>query len=158
MQNKIELESLKKDSDKKSLERKKEIKILIDELEKDFSNLNKQWEKENKINDIQKVKSDIENYKSKLSLLQRDGKLSEAGELAYGKIPVLEKQLDTMENNFSEKRNVPTSNESVSSDDIAHIVSKWTGIPIERMVENDKNRILGIESELQKNSRSKQCN
>ena len=151
MQNKIELESLKKDSDKKSLERKKEIKILIEDLEKDFSNLNKQWEKEkNKINDIQKVKSDIENYKSKLSLLQRDGKLSEAGELAYGKIPVLEKQLDTMEKNFSEKEMFQLLNESVSSDDIAHIVSKWTGIPIERMVENDKNRILGIESELQK--------
>ena len=151
MQNKIELESLKKDSDKKSLERKKEIKILIEDLEKDFSNLNKQWEKEkNKINDIQKVKSDIENYKSKLSLLQRDGKLSEAGELAYGKIPMLEKQLDTMEKNFSEKEMFQLLNESVSSDDIAHIVSKWTGIPIERMVENDKNRILGIESELQK--------
>ena len=151
IQNKIELESLKKDSDKKSLERKKEIKILIEDLEKDFSNLNKQWEKEkNKINDIQKVKSDIENYKSKLSLLQRDGKLSEAGELAYGKIPVLEKQLDTMEKNFSEKEMFQLLNESVSSDDIAHIVSKWTGIPIERMVENDKNRILGIESELQK--------
>ena len=151
MQNKIELESLKKDSDKKSLERKKEIKILIEDLEKDFSNLNKQWEKEkNKINDIQKVKSDIENYKSKLSLLQRDGKLSEAGELAYGKIPVLEKQLDTMEKNFSEKEMFQLLNESVSSDDIAHIVSKWTGIPIERMVENDKNRILSIESELQK--------
>ena len=113
--------------------------------------MNKQWEKEkNKINDIQKVKSDIENYKSKLSLLQRDGKLSEAGELAYGKIPVLEKQLDTMEKNFSEKEMFQLLNESVSSDDIAHIVSKWTGIPIERMVENDKNRILGIESELQK--------
>ena len=151
IQNKIELESLKKDSDKKSLERKKEIKILIEDLEKDFSNLNKQWEKEkNKINDIQKVKSDIENYKSKLSLLQRDGKLSEAGELAYGKIPELEKQLDTMEKNFSEKEMFQLLNESVSSDDIAHIVSKWTGIPIERMVENDKNRILGIESELQK--------
>ena len=151
IQNKIELESLKKDSDKKSLERKKEIKILIEDLEKDFSNLNKQWEKEkNKINDIQKVKSDIENYKSKLSLLQRDGKLSEAGELAYGKIPVLEKQLDAMEKNFSEKEMFQLLNESVSSDDIAHIVSKWTGIPIERMVENDKNRILGIESELQK--------
>ena len=151
MQNKIELESLKKDSDKKSLERKKEIKILIDELEKDFLNLNKQWEKEkNKIHDIQKVKSDIENYKNKLSLLQRDGKLSEAGELAYGKIPMLEKQLDTMENNFSEKEMFQLLNESVSSDDIAHIVSKWTGIPIERMVQNDKNRILGIETELQK--------
>ena len=151
IQNKIELESLKKDSDKKSLERKKEIKILIEDLEKDFSNLNKQWEKEkNKINDIQKVKSDIENYKSKLGLLQRDGKLSEAGELAYGKIPVLEKQLDAMEKNFSEKEMFQLLNESVSSDDIAHIVSKWTGIPIERMVENDKNRILGIESELRK--------
>ena len=151
IQNKIELESLKKDSDKKSLERKKEIKILIEDLEKDFSNLNKQWEKEkNKINDIQKVKSDIENYKSKLGLLQRDGKLSEAGELAYGKIPELEKRLDTMEKNFSEKEMFQLLNESVSSDDIAHIVSKWTGIPIERMVENDKNRILGIESELQK--------
>ncbi len=151
MQNKIELESLKKDSDKKSIERKKEIKILIDDLEKDFLNLNKQWEKEkNKINDIQKVKSDIENYKNKLSLLQRDGKLSEAGELAYGKIPMLEKQLDTMENNFSEKEMFQLLNESVSSEDIAHIVSKWTGIPIERMVQNDKNRILGIESELKK--------
>ena len=106
--------------------------------------------RKNKINDIQKVKSDIENYKSKLNVCFRDGKLSEAGELAYGKIPVLEKQLDTMEKNFSEKEMFQLLNESVSSDDIAHIVSKWTGIPIERMVENDKNRILGIESELQK--------
>ena len=71
---------------------------------------------------------------------------------------MLEKQLDTMEKNFSEKEMFQLLNESVSSDDIAHIVSKWTGIPIERMVENDKNRILGIESELQKNCRSKQCN
>ena len=84
------------------------------------------------------MKSDIENYKSKLSLLQRDGKLSEAGELAYGKIPVLEKQLDAMEKNFSEKEMFQLLNESVSSDDIAHIVSKWTGIPIERMVENER--------------------
>ena len=68
--------------------------------------------RKNKINDIQKVKSDIENYKNKLSLLQRDGKLSEAGELAYGKIPMLEKQLDTMEKNFSEKEMFQLLNES----------------------------------------------
>ncbi len=151
IQNKIELESLKKDSDKKSLERKNEIKLLIDDLDTQFKNLNKQWEKEkNKINDIQKLKYDIENNRNKLNLLQRDGKLSEAGELAYGKIPMLEKKLNLVEKSFTKKEMFKLLTESVTSDDIAHIISKWTGIPIERMLQNEKNRVLDIENELNK--------
>ena len=92
LQNKIEFESLKKENDKKSEERGAKLKHEITELEKKFSSYNESWknERENIIK-IQKLKTEIEENKNKLNILQRNGKLSEAGELAYSKIPELEK-------------------------------------------------------------------
>ena len=141
LQNKIEYESLKKDDDKKSTERSKDLKKIISELESQYSNLNQKWNKEKeKIIAIQKLKSDVDLQKNKLNILQRDGKLSEAGELAYGKIPELEKKLSYLEET---KENTILSKE-VTSNEIAQVISKITGVPEERMLEKEKNKILNM--------------
>ena len=149
MQNKIEFESLRKENDKKSLERFEEIKISIKKLEKKFMEIDSKWKKEKeKISNIQKLKLNIEDNKMKLDILQRKGKLAEAGELAYGKIPSLEKELKTLEENIKKNGKFELLSTSVSSEDIAMIVSKWTGIPLNSMLESEKLKILNIEKEL----------
>ena len=141
LQNKIEYESLKKDDDKKSTERSKDLKKIIGELENQYNNLNQKWNKEKeKIIAIQRLKSDVDLQRNKLNILQRDGKLSEAGELAYGKIPELEKKLSYLEET---KENTILSKE-VTSNEIAQVVSKITGVPEERMLEKEKNKILNM--------------
>ena len=141
LQNKIEYESLKKDDDKKSTERSKDLKKIIGELENQYNNLNQKWNKEKeKIIEIQRLKSDVDLQRNKLNILQRDGKLSEAGELAYGKIPELEKKLSYLEET---KENTILSKE-VTSNEIAQVVSKITGVPEERMLEKEKNKILNM--------------
>ena len=100
LQNKIEFESLKKETDKKSEERSEKLQTEIQELENNFKKFNENWKNEkNNIIDIQKLKTEIEENKNKLNILQRNGKLSEAGELAYSKIPELEKNLKKLESN-----------------------------------------------------------
>ena len=151
LQNKIEQESLKKDNDKKTIEKREKIQNFIKKLELEFNSLNNQWIKEKtRINEIQKIKSEIDDFKIKLNMLQRDGQLTEASELAYGKIPELEKNLKDLETKTSKEKKFELLTESVSSDDIAQVVSKWTGIPIEKMLEGDLNKVLNIKNELQK--------
>ena len=149
LQNKIELESLKKENDRKSLDKIDKINISLKNLELKFKNMNDQWLKEkDKILDIQKLKTKIDNYKSELEILKRDGKLAEASELTYGKIPILENKLQELEKNTSKKEIFKLLTESVSSEDIAFIVSKWTGIPLRRMIEGEKKRLINMENEL----------
>ena len=151
LQNKIELESLKKENDKKSMEKVEKINSTLKDLESSFRNLNNQWLKEKeKILDIQKLKTEIDNHKSELEILKRGGKLAEASELSYGKIPSLEKKLEDLEKNTSKKEIFKLLTESVSSEDIAFIVSKWTGIPVNRLIEGEKKRLLEMENELKK--------
>ena len=149
LQNKIELESLKKDDDSKSKDRQRLLNTQISENEKKSAELTKRWlDEKNKINNIQKIKSEIDAHKIKLSMLQRDGKLSEAGELAYGIIPSLEKKIIDLEKSNDVENNFQLLTESVSSTDIAKVVAKWTGIPISRMLESEKNKILNIKEKL----------
>ena len=151
IQNKIELESLKKENDRKSQDKIDRINISLKNLELKFINMNNQWLKEkNKILDIQKLKTKIDNFKSELEILKRDGKLAEASELTYGKIPVLENKLQELEKNTSKKEIFKLLTESVSSEDIAYVVSKWTGIPLRRMIEGEKKRLINMENELKK--------
>ncbi|MDC2966118.1 AAA family ATPase [Alphaproteobacteria bacterium] len=141
LQNKIEYESLKKDDDKKSTERSKDLEKIIGELENQYNSLNQKWNKEKeRIIEIQRLKSDVDLQRNQLNILQRDGKLSEAGELAYGKIPKLEKKLSYLEET---KENTILSKE-VTSNEIAQVVSKITGVPEERMLEKEKNKILNM--------------
>ena len=110
-------------------------------MENQYSNLSQKWNKEkDKIIEIQRLKSDVDLQRNKLSILQRDGKLSEAGELAYGKIPELEKQLSYLEET---KENTILSKE-VTSNEIAQVISKITGVPEERMLEKEKSKILNM--------------
>ena len=150
LQNKIESESLKKENDTKSKERLEKLSNEITILNKKFNTLNEKWISEkNKINDLQKLKAEIEENKNKLIKLQRDGKLTEAGELAYDKIPQLEKSIKNIEKNNNDTNNQVLT-ESVTSDEITQIVAKWTGIPVNRMMQNEKRKLLNIENELMK--------
>ena len=148
LQSKIEYESLKKDDDKKSLDRSEDLKKQISKLEIEYQKENNQWlDEKNKIIDMQKLKSEIDLEKNKLSILQREGKLSEAGELAYGKLPMLEKQLSDLEEQKTQNNML---NKSVTSSEIASVISKTTGIPLERMLESQKDKLLGMNKELKK--------
>ncbi len=150
LQNKIEFESLKKESDLKSKERLEKLSNEIKFLENKFNVLNEKWVSEkNKINEIQKLKLEVEENKNKLIILQRSGKLTEAGELAYGKIPQLEKSIEKLERKKKDSNNEVLT-ESVTSNEIAQIVAKWTGIPVNRMIENEKKKLLNIKHELSK--------
>ncbi len=147
LQNKIEYESLKKENDKKSVDRTNDLKEEIKKLEKEFEDFNNNWIREKDvINDIQKLKSTIESNRNRLNILQREGELSKAGELAYGKIPQLENKLKMLESKKEQK----ILRKYVSPDEIAEVISKSTGIPVERMLEGEKEKIINMENELQK--------
>ena len=146
LQNKIEFESLKKENDKKSEERSEKLQTEIQELENNFKKFNENWKNEkNSIVEIQKLKTEIEENKNKLNILQRNGKLSEAGELAYSKIPELEKKLRKFESN---KKLKTILSKEVTSQEIAEVISKATGIPIQKMLEGEKEKILNMEKDL----------
>ncbi len=146
LQNKIEFESLKKENDKKSEERSEKLQTEIQELENNFKKFNENWKNEkNNIVEIQKLKTEIEGNKNKLNILQRTGKLSEAGELAYSKIPELEKNLRKLESN---KKLKTILSKEVTSQEIAEVISKTTGIPIQKMLEGEKEKILNMEKDL----------
>ena len=147
LQNKIEYESLKKENDKKSIDRTNDLKEEIKKLEKEFEDFNNNWNREkNVINDIQKLKSTIEFSRNKLNILQREGELSKAGELAYSEIPELENKLKILESKKEQK----ILRKYVSPDEIAEVISKSTGVPVERMLEGEKEKIINMENELQK--------
>ncbi len=148
LQSRIEYESLKKDDDKKSLDRSEDLRKQIIELESEYKKENDEWlAQKNKIIETQKLKSEIDFEKNKLNILQREGKLSEAGELAYGKLPMLEKQLLDLEDQKTKNNMI---SKSVTSSEIASVISKTTGIPLERMLESEKDKLLGMNKELQK--------
>ena len=146
LQNKIEFESLKKETDKKSEERSQKLEKEIMELESNFKKFNENWKNEkNNIIDIQKLKTEIEENKNNLNILQRNGKLSEAGELAYSKIPNLENNLKKLE---SKNKLKTILSKEVTSQEIAEVISKATGIPIQKMLEGEKEKILNMERDL----------
>ena len=147
LQNKIEYESLKKENDKKSVDRTNDLKEEIKKLEKEFEDFNNNWNREKDvINDIQKLKSTIEFNRNRLNILQREGELSKAGELAYSEIPELENKLKMLESKKEQK----ILRKYVSPDEIAEVISKSTGVPVERMLEGEKEKIINMENELQK--------
>ncbi|MFL2661772.1 MAG: ATP-dependent Clp protease ATP-binding subunit [Alphaproteobacteria bacterium] len=146
LQTKIEYESLKKENDKKSISRVEDLKKEINQLDKEFQKHEKNWNKEKElITNIQHLKLKIDGFKTSQNLLQREGKLSEAGKLAYSTIPELEKNLSELESQKDQK----VLSKSVTSDEIAEIISKSTGIPLEKMLEGEKQKIINMEKELQ---------
>ncbi|MDT9013202.1 ATP-dependent chaperone ClpB [Novosphingobium sp. APW14] len=144
IQLKIEELALAKESDQPSKDRLATLKEELANLEQQSAELTTRWQNErDKIAAEGKIKEALDHARLELEQAQRAGDLAKAGELSYGKIPELEKQL-------AEAQGVDTSNmllrEEVTADDIAGVVSRWTGIPVDRMMEGEREKLLKMEA------------
>jgi ATP-dependent Clp protease ATP-binding subunit ClpB len=145
IQLKIEREALKKESDAASKERLKKLLDEVSELEAQSAELTKQWQGEKeKLNEAQKLKEKLDHARSELEQAQRRGDYTRAGEITYAIIPDLERKLKEAEA-AAEHRML---NEVVTDQDIAGVVSRWTGIPVDRMLEGEREKLLHMEDGL----------
>jgi ATP-dependent Clp protease ATP-binding subunit ClpB len=143
---KIEQEALKKERDPGSRERLKALEAELKDLEKRSADLTSRWKSEKeKLSEAQKLKTELEGLRNELANAQRRGEYQRAGELAYGRIPELEKKLKAIEG--AEGRTAMME-EAVTADHIAQVVSRWTGIPVDRMLEGEKEKLLTMEEKL----------
>jgi ATP-dependent Clp protease ATP-binding subunit ClpB len=146
---KIEQEALKKESDPGSKDRLKRLEIELKALEKQSADITSRWKAEKeKLSDAQKLKTELDQLRAELANAQRRGEYQRAGELAYGRIPELEKKLKTVE--ASENAKGAMVEETVTADHVAGVVSRWTGVPVDRMLEGEKEKLLRMEDELAK--------
>ena len=147
IQLKIEREALKKETDKASQDRLAALEEDLANLEQQSAELTQRWQAEkDKIAGESKLKEQLDAARVELDQAQRAGDLAKAGELAYGRIPELERKL-------TEAQNVTQGamlREEVTSEDIASVVSRWTGIPVDRMMEGEREKLLAMEEELGK--------
>jgi len=149
IQLKIEREALKKESDSASKDRLAKLQKEIADLEERSNALAQRWrEEKDKLSSAQKIKEELDSARIELEQVQRKGDLGRAGELSYGIIPDLEKRLKTMETAAESNRGM--MEEAVTPDHIAGVVSRWTGIPVERMLEGERDKLLRMEDELAK--------
>ncbi|OQW79654.1 MAG: ATP-dependent chaperone ClpB [Proteobacteria bacterium ST_bin15] len=144
IQLKIEREALKKETDKASADRLKRLETELADIEEDADRLTQQWKAEKeKLSSAQALKTKLDEARSELAIVQRNGAYQRAGELAYGVIPDLERQLRV----FEERANQGALGaEAVTTDHIAQIVSRWTGIPVDRMLQGEKDKLLQMET------------
>ena len=147
IQLKIEREALKKETDKASKDRLEALEEDLANLEQQSSELTGRWQAEkDKIAGESKLKEQLDAARVELDQAQRAGDLAKAGELAYGRIPELERKL-------ADAQNVTQGamlREEVTAEDIASVVSRWTGIPVDRMMEGEREKLLAMEAELGK--------
>jgi ATP-dependent Clp protease ATP-binding subunit ClpB len=144
---KIEQEALKKESDPGSKERLKKLEGELKSLEKQSADLTARWKSEkDKLSNAQKLKTELDALRVELANAQRRGEYQKAGELAYGRIPELEKKLKDVEG----KNAGAVVEEAVTSSHVAQIVSRWTGIPVDRMLEGEREKLLKMEEQIGK--------
>ena len=150
MQLEIEEAALKKESDKLSLERLDNIKGELAELRESFAKMKLSWENEKEtIAEAQKIREMIDDVSREIEIAENKYDLNRAAELKYGKLPELQKKLSEAE----EKENERESNllrDAVSEDEIAKIVARWTGIPVSKLVEGEREKLLSMENILHK--------
>ena len=145
IQLKIEREALRKEADKASQDRLQKLEKELADLEEQSSTLTTRWRAEkDKLGEAQKLKADLDQARSDLEKAQRVGDLAKAGEIAYGRIPDLERKLKALE----EAKAGSMVEEAVSPDDVAGVVSRWTGVPVEKMLEGEREKLLRMEDEL----------
>jgi len=150
MQLKIEREALKKETDEGSRNRLDKLEGELLDLEDEAQALSTKWlaEKE-RVQGSQKLKEELDAARSQLEIAQRSGDLAKAGELAYGVIPGLEKRIKEAEQNKGSGEGDMVS-EVVTASDIAQVVSRWTGIPVDRMLEGEREKLVAMEGSLGK--------
>ena len=147
IQLKIEREAVKKDTDPAA---RKQVELLdteIDKVQREFSDLEEIWKAEKaSVQGAAQIKSDLEQAKLDLEAARRAGDLTRMSELQYGRMPELEKQLAMAQE--SETRETVLLRNKVTEEEIAEVVSRWTGIPVSKMMEGDREKLLRMESEL----------
>ena len=149
MQMKIEREALRKETDAASKDRLARLEKDIADLDAESKVLTQNWEAEReKLGSAQKLKEELDSLRTELEQAQRRGDLARAGELAYGRIPQLEKNLTEIEAQDDSKGTMVE--EAVTPDQIAAVVSRWTGIPVDRMLEGEREKLLHMEDALSK--------
>ena len=149
IQFKIEREALKNEKDEGSRQRRENLDTGIEELEKEYADLDSVWSAEKAVlHDAQQVKEGLEQAKLDLESARRAGDLTKMSELQYGAIPGLEKQLDVTQS--ADSSNMTLLRNRVTEEEIAEVVSKWTGIPVFKMMEGERARLLALEEELHK--------
>ncbi|MDH5722135.1 MAG: ATP-dependent chaperone ClpB [Alphaproteobacteria bacterium] len=147
VQLKIEKEALKKESDKASKERLEKLEKELSEAESKSADLTSQWKAEKeKLSAGQRITESLDKARIELEQAERDGNWARASELKYATIPELEKKQEDV----SETQAQNIINEEVSADDIAYIVSKWTGIPVDKMLEGEREKLLHMEGSIKK--------
>src|ERR1700761_7478215 len=145
IQLKIEREALKKEDDQGSRDRLEKLEVELDDLEKESADLTERWRAEKeKLSSAQKIKEELEAARTQLEQAQRSGDWAKAGELTYGAIPELERRLTEAEKAAGDQM----LNEAVRDSDIASVVSRWTGVPVDRMLEGEREKLLGMEGRL----------
>ncbi len=150
IQLKIEREALLKESDKGSKERLKSLESELAGLQEKADSLTARWESEKqKLSGARDLKEKLDHARVELEQAQRRGDLAKAGELAYGVIPGLEKALAEKEGEDTGDMEAMVE-EAVTPDHIAHVVSRWTGIPVDKMLEGEKDKLLRMEDEIAK--------
>ena len=149
MQLKIEREALKKETDTASRDRLVKLEKELADLDERSKGMTARWQAEkNKLGDAQKLKEELEARRTELEQASRKGLYQRAGELTYGVIPELEKKLNALEAGDGDK--APMMEEAVTPDHIAQVVSRWTGIPVDRMLEGERAKLLKMEEALAK--------
>ena len=150
MQLEIEITALKNEDDHLSQERLASIEKELAELKDKSNSMKATWENEKaEVERVRTLREEIENAKDDLEIAQRKGNYDKAAELQYGKIPELQKELEELENSSSVKER-QLLHENVTEEEIAKIISKWTGIPVAKLSESERNKTLHLADELHK--------
>ncbi|QDC01008.1 MULTISPECIES: ATP-dependent chaperone ClpB [Phyllobacteriaceae] len=149
MQLKIEREALKVEKDEASKDRLARLETELAGLEEESDALTAKWQSEKaKLGEAADLKKELDEARNELAIAQRKGEFQKAGELAYGKIPELEKKLKEAEARDGQGGGMVE--EVVTPDHVAHIVSRWTGIPVDKMLEGEREKLLRMEDEIAK--------
>ncbi|MBR1867378.1 MAG: ATP-dependent chaperone ClpB [Clostridia bacterium] len=143
MQHEIEITSLKKETDKLSMERLENLKNELSELKNTYAEMNARWQNEkSSINKVQKAREELEKINAEIDKAEREYDLNKAAELKYGKRPALIKTLEELEKQSANDKVMLS--DSISEDDIAKIVGRWTGIPVSKLVEGEREKLLRL--------------
>ena len=150
MQMEIEEAALKKEDDRLSQERLANLQKELAEQKEAFAGMKAQWDNEKaSVDKLSKLREEIDSVNSEIQIAQREGNLEKAAELSYGKLPALKKQLEQAEEKVGAD-DLSLVHEKVSDEEIARIVSRWTGIPVAKLTESERNKTLHLDQELHK--------
>ncbi len=145
MQMQMEQMSLEKEDDNLSKQRLEDLKKELAELQDTFNTAKAQWQNEkDKVDSLGKLREQRDAIRSQIQLAEQQGDLAKASELQYGQLPAIEKQIQEEESKATEEKDLSMVHDRVTEDEIARIVSKWTGIPVSKLTESERNKTLHL--------------